>query len=399
MPRIAVEIILAALSLCGIAFYAVALWSAHLFRREDHPAVTSSGWPAVSILKPLKGADSETYAALRSHCEQDYETYEIIFGVNSANDEAVPIVRRVIAEFPNRDIRLVVCSEVLGANRKVSNLVHILRPAKYEHVLVNDGDIKVPPNYLKAVMSYFSSPEIGMATCLYRGTAGGTLSSRLEALGISTDFAAGVLTARYTERGLHFGLGSTLAMRRAALEKIGGFASVVDYLADDYQVGERIANAGFKVALATEIVETNIPPYSFSQFWNHQLRWARTMRVSRPGGYCGVALTFGLPWAILLTLIAPHHLWTWFLLGTAALMRAAVAIDVGWRTLHDRQVLRDLWLLPLRDVLALAIWAWSYAGNRITWRGEAFRLEDGRMFPISGETKVAASPVAGSHRR
>jgi ceramide glucosyltransferase len=288
-------------------------------------------------------------------------------------------VNRLIAEFPGLSLRLIVCSEVLGANRKVSNLVHLLRQAKHDYVLVNDGDILVSPTYLRRVLSEFRNPEIGMVTCLYRGRAAQTLGSRLEALGIATDFAPGVLTARWMEGGLRFGLGSTLAMRREALNKIGGFAAVVDYLADDYQLGERIAASGFKVCLSGEVVETSIPPYSFSQFWQHQLRWARTMRVSRPGGYFGTVLTFALPWAILLAIAAPQRWWAWTLLCATLIVRIAQARIIGVKVLHDPQVTSNLWLVPLRDLLGLALWVWSYAGSEVRWRGEKFDLRDGKM--------------------
>jgi len=400
MLRLAIETVLAVLSLCGIAFYLIAFWSAFLFHREKAPGLANITALPVSILKPMKGSDSQTYAALRSHCEQDYGPYQIIFGVNEPEDAAVPVVQRIIAEFPDLDIRLVVCAEVLGANRKVSNLIHLLRQAKYPHVLVNDGDIKVGRSYLRSVMAYFADPETGMVTCPYKGTASTTLASRLEALGISTDFIPGVLTSRYIEDGMHFALGSTLAMSRTALDKIGGFAAVVDYLADDYQLGERISKAGLKVALAHEVVETSIPPYPFAQFWEHQLRWARTMRISRPGGYRGLALTFGLPWAILLVLIAPGSWWRWTILIAAVLTRITVVISVSWRILLEQHPLRDLWLLPLRDLVALAIWAWSYAAETVTWRGEKFRLENGRMFPMSVARNTTPANIATeSHRR
>ena len=383
MLHLTIEAALALLTLCGIAFYTIALWGTRNFLGGNRAVTRLEPLPSVSILKPLKGADGQTYAALRSHCEQQYGTYEILFGVNDADDEAVPLVRKLIREFPDREISLIVCTEVFGTNRKVSNLIHLLRRAKYPYIVVNDGDIRVSPGYLQAVMAPFQASETGMVTCLYRGTPANTPGSQLEALGISTDFAPGVLTARFLDGGLTFGLGSTLAMNRTALEKIGGFESVVDFLADDYQLGRNIAQAGFKVALVHEVVETSIPAYSFREFWEHQLRWARTMRISRPSGYRGLALSYGLPWAILLVIVAPGSWLPWTLLAVALVARCAIALMVGTRILRDQHVLRNLWLLPVRDVLALAIWFFSYAGNTVTWRGEKFRLEQGRMYPIS----------------
>ena len=379
MLHSAIEILLAVLSLSGLAFYLIAVMSSYSFHREMKHIPLPDFSPPVSILKPLKGADADTYEALRSHCLQDYDRYEILFGVNDANDAAVPIVNRLIAEFPRLSLRLIVCSEVLGANRKVSNLIHLLRHAKHDYLLVNDGDILVGPTYLRRIMSNFQDPEIGMVTCLYRGRGAHTLGSRLEALGIATDFAPGVLTARWIEGGLRFALGSTLAIRREALNKIGGFTAVVDYLADDYQLGERIAACGFKVCLSGDVVETSIPPYSFSQFWQHQLRWARTMRVSRPGGYFGTVLTFALPWSILLAIAAPQRWWVWTLLCAVLIFRITQARTIGVKVLQDPQVTSNLWLVPLRDLLGLALWVWSYAGTEVRWRGEKFHLRDGKM--------------------
>ena len=395
MLRLAIQSALSALTLCGIGFCFIAIWSALRFRQSASRQPSTGFTPGVSILKPVKGVDADSYDAFRSHCLQDYiGEYQIIFGVNDAADPAIPLVQSLSAEFPARDIRLVICSEVFGTNRKVSNLIHLLREAKHDYVLVNDGDIHVPREYLSSVTRSFSSPDIGMVTCLYRGRPGNTFASRLEALGIATDFAGGVLTARCMEGGLRFGLGSTLAMSRSALQKIGGVEVVVDYLADDYQFGKRIADVGFKVELAPIIVETSVPSYSVRQFWQHQVRWARTMRVSRPGGYRGLALTYPLPWSILLVLLAPGAWWSWSLLIAAAIARASSAFSVGWLTLRDRFLFRDLWLLPLRDLLALATWICSYAGNSIIWRGEHFQLKDGRMLPIS--KAHASSPVNGA---
>ena len=237
------------------------------------------------------------YESFRSHCLQDYPEYEIIFGVSDPADPAIELVERLKQEFPQRAIRLVICSRNLGTNTKVSNLAQMLTQAKYENILVNDSDIRVEPDYLRRVIAPLADNEIGLVTCLYRGIASPTLGSRLESIGISTDFAAGVLTARQLEGGIRFGLGSTLAFRRRDLEAIGGFEAFVDYLADDYEIGKRIAQRGLKVKLSEVVVETFLPAYTLRQFLDHQLRWGRAVRDSRRGGYLGLVLTFGLPWA------------------------------------------------------------------------------------------------------
>ena len=381
----------------GLGYYLLCLWSAWSFRRSDqrfHRDAQEFA-PPVSILKPLKGIDREIYASFRSHCLQNYGQYEIIFGVNDPDDEAVPLVRQLMAEFPQHKIRLVICPEVLGTNRKVSNLIHMLRHAQYEYVLVNDSDIRVAPNYLKRVFAHFADESVGLVTTTYRGVAAKTLGSTLEAIGIATEFTAGVLAARQVEGGVHFALGSTLAMRRSALEKIGGFQSIVDYLADGYELGHRIAAAGYEVVLCDEVVDTFLPAYRLDWFFEHQLRWARSTRDSRRLGYAGVGLTFGLPWAILLAIAARGAVWSWLLLAATLLVRLAMAATVGIGILRDRLVMRQLWLVPIRDLIALWIWLWSYAGNTIMWRGDRFILKDGKIYPTHSPEQGNAFTVSG----
>ena len=309
----------AGLALCGMGFYLLCLWSASRFQRLARAAVPAN-MPPVTILKPLRGVDPQMYESFRSHCVQDYPEYEIIFGVSEADDPAVQGVDQLIREFPQCKIRLLVCPEVLGNNRKTSNLVQMLAFAQYDHILINDSDILVTPDYLRRVMAPFAGAKVGMVTCPYRGRAADTLGSKLESLGISTDFIAGVLAARQIENGIHFALGSTLAMTREALDAIGGLRPLVDYLADDFELGYRIANAGYEVVLADIVVETHLPAYSFRGFVEHQLRWARSTRDSRRLGYVGLLLTFGLPWAIFSVLLAPLSWWSWTVLAAAAFL-------------------------------------------------------------------------------
>jgi len=341
-----------------------------------HPRPIPDGLPPVSILKPLKGADPEMYEALHSHCLQDYPEYEILCGVTASDDPAVPVVERLIREFPRVNIQLLLCDKRLGANGKVSTLIQLAAAAKSEYLLVNDSDIRVERDYLRTVISELQQPDVGLVTCLYRGAPSPTLGSRLEALGISTDFMPGVLSASLIEGGIHFGLGSTLAFRKADLDAIGGFGAIADYLADDYELGRRIAERN-KVRLSAAVVETHLPAYDLREFISHQLRWARTIRASRPGGYAGLLLTFTLPWAI-----ATMALWrskiAIILFATALLGRGVMAFVSSRVVLRERGV-AFLGLLPIRDLIAASVWLGGLLGNTITWRGEKFLLKDGKL--------------------
>lgn len=365
-------------------YYLLCLWSAFQFlsEKKGNALQSSEACPPVSILKPLKGTDPEIYECFRSHCLQQYPQYEIIFGVSDANDPAVESVKSLRREFPDRRIQLVVSPNILGANVKVSNLEQMLPEARYEHLIVNDSDIRVEPDYLRRVIAPLSDSRIGMVTCLYRGVAARTLGSRLEARGISTDFCAGVLAARQLESGIRFGLGSTLAFRRAELKQIGGFASIVNHLADDYELGKRISELGLAVKLSDVVVETYLPGYSLKDFFAHQLRWARGVRDARAGGYFGLVFTFGTLWALLGIAAGGTKLWSWLLLASTLFLRFAVAGLVGGKVLRDHQVLKNCWLIPLRDLIAVGVWIVSLGGHTVTWRGDRFSLKNGKLTRI-----------------
>lgn len=397
MPTFAFTIGIATtvLTAASMAYCLLVLWSAASFRRHARGyAGLPEFAPGVSILKPVKGFDDGMYEAFRSHCLQQYAgDFELIFGAGSESDPAVAAVHRLQAEFPDRAIKLVICPQRLGTNGKVSNLIQMLPQAKHPFLLVNDSDIRVSPLYLERVMRQFAAPAkkpVGMVTALYRGRAARTASGGLrlgsifESMGIATDFQAGVLVARVVEGGIHFGLGSTLCMRREALAAAGGFEALVDQLADDYEMGARVDAAGYSIRLATEVVETSIPAYGLSGFWSHQLRWARTVRDSRRWGYLGLLFTHTLPLALANVAASGLSFWSLWLVMLAYLLRLAIALQVGVGTLRDMQVLRDLWLLPLRDLVGFAVWIWSFAGNTIEWRGERFLLKDGKLTKAVG---------------
>jgi ceramide glucosyltransferase len=372
-------------TLSGTAYYLLCVWAAIRFLQDaGRKARATPSLPPVSILKPLKGTDPHMYECFRSHCLQEYPEYEIIFGISDPDDPAVESVERLQAEFPERAIQLLVCRRTLGTNSKVSKLAQMLSAAKYDHLIVNDSDILVTSSYIQRAVAPLTDPKVGLVTCLYRGVAAHTLGSRLESVGISTDFSGGVLAARQVEGGVKFGLGSTLAFRRRELEAIGGFEALVDYLADDYELGARIAAMGLRVELADFAVDTFLPPYTLRGFWDHQLRWARSVRGSRRWGYFGLVLTFGVPWAALTLLLARGAAWAWLLLAAGLGARWLMAVLVGRKVLGDRHVIPFLWLVPVRDVVALLVWIAGYAGHKIHWRGDYFYLKDGKLAKSNG---------------
>ena len=372
-----------------MGYFLAAIIAARAFIRARRAPLASYA-PGVSILKSLKGLDPGMLDAFRSHCRQSYAgEFEIMFGFSSQDEPALEAVRALQTEFPDRAIRLIECPERLGTNGKVSTLAQMAPHARYEFLLVNDSDITVGPHYLERVMAHFAPAEtrpyhqppkqMGLVTVLYRGRPHGTLGSRLEALGIATDFMPSVLMARLLEGGLRYGLGSTLAVRREALQKIGGFQALVDQLADDYELGERIFKARYAIALSSEVVETSVPAYEWRGFADHQLRWLRTVRDARPGGYAGLLFTQGFTLALLNVVASgasPISLW---LLALSFFLRLSLAMTVGAEVLADHQVLPNLWLLPLRDVIATALWIGGFAGNTIVWRGERFEVRGGKL--------------------
>jgi len=381
------------LTVAGMGYFLAAALAARIFLAARRAPVAEFA-PGVSVLKSLKGLDPGMMEAFRSHCRQSYRgEFELLFGVSSLDDPAAAAVEELQAEFPRLAIRLIECPLRLGTNGKVSTLAQLSAYARHDFLLINDSDITVSPRYLERVMACFAPAaefggvrqapqEVGLVTALYRGRAHGTLASRLEALGIATDFQAGVLLSMWIEGGLRYGLGSTLAVSREALDRIGGLLPLADHLADDYELGVRVARAGYCVALSSEVVETGVPAYNWRGFTDHQLRWSRTVRDARPWGYAGLIFTHGLGWAVLNVIASgasPLSLW---LLGLSLFLRLTLAVTVGDQVLGDRQVLPRLWLLPLRDLVAMGLWAAGFAGNTIVWRGERFTLRGGKLHRV-----------------
>jgi len=320
----------------------------------------------LSILKPVHGRDPQFYEAILSHAEQDYPEFEILFGLNDPDDPALEDIERLRREFPHRAISVrTVYSKV--PNAKVGVLAELAEHARYPLILVNDSDIVVEPGYFRAVTAPLADPAIGMVTCLYRATAE-SYASRAEALGIATEFAPSVLVARLLGVA-DFALGSTMVFRAEALRQFGGFAKIANYLADDYQLGRNIVQLGYRIEFAPVVVETDLGAESWAQTWRHQLRWSRTIRVSRPSGYYGYAITHATFWSMVA--MGSHHWWAG---GIAMGMRMTAGVLVGAVVLKDRKVGKDFWLIPLRDLFGFAVWLVGIFGRHVDWRDRRLRL-------------------------
>jgi len=384
----------AALLACVIAaivYYLIALVAGLLWfaDRRRQRALGLDYTPPATIFKPVRGADAEAYENFASFCRQDYPEYQIIFGVREESDPAVPVIRRLIADFPERDIELVISPNEFGYNAKVSNLQNMYARAKHDVLLITDSDIRVEPDYLRRVVAPLrpqASPQVemaqaGMVTCLYRGTNAKTFAGLLENIGISSTFGPEVCSARALE-GVKFALGATIAMRRGMLERVGGFPALADYLADDFLLGNYAANEGQEVVLSDCVVEHVSGAETFAAMLKHQLRWGRSTRISRPWGYRGLILTHGAVTALAALLAWGFSTFALWLLAATMFARFLPVFVIGVYGLKDRALARYFWLVPIRDLIAFGVWAVSLAGDEIEWRGVKFRvLPSGKLAP------------------
>ena len=359
-----VVIVLAVPALAAAAYFLLALVAALRWRR---PEAALGDLPPVSILKPMHGTSAGLYQAIRSHAVQDYPEFEILFGVGDANDAALADVERLKREFPALPLRTVV-ARPNAPNAKVAVLAELARQARHQILVVSDDDITAGPGYLRSVVEPFRNPKVGLVTCLYRARAQ-SAAARVEALGIATEFAPSVMVARMLGV-VDFALGSTMALRVETLREIGGFEAIAGYLADDYQLGRKVAARGYRVEFCAAVVETEAGPASWGGIWRHQVRWARTIRVSRPAGYYGSVVTQATFWAVLAFLGGQ-----WWAGAAALAARILAGLAAGGVILQDRQVWRWFWLMPLRDLFGFAVWAAGCFGTTVYWRGRKLHLQ------------------------
>jgi ceramide glucosyltransferase len=339
--------------------------------------------------------DADLYENLRSFCRQHHPEFQIIFGVRAVDDPAIPIIKQIMREFPGRDLSLIIDDRLIGTNFKVCNLANMLVAAKHEILVIADSDMRVGPDYLAAVTAPFADPRVGAATCLYKGMALDGWPSRLASMFINEWFLPSVLVALSFEK-LNYCFGATIAVRREALEAIGGFAALAYKLADDHQLGKLIQRQGYKVELVPYLIENRVHEPSFKTLFLHELRWARTIRAMRPLGYAFSFVTFPVPVALLLVLLTPFKLIGMVALTVALALRVLLHYTVRLELkLHDPPA---PWLIPLHDLLCFTVWCASFMGRRVHWRGERFHLDPaGQLRLIEGKTAYyAEDPVAKS---
>lgn len=377
-------ILLVILTLGGLAYYLLAIDSVRKLRKRN-PLPTVLSFPTITLIKPLCGADPELHSHLESFFLQNYPSFEILFAVRHNSDPAVAIVNALTAQFPHIPTQMILTGEPPYANAKVFSMEKMAEAAKGELLVITDSDASVAPDYLQDMARCFADAEVGAVTNLYRGIPGADVWSTLEALGMSSEFMAGVVVAERLE-GMHFTLGPSMAIRATTLNKIGGFARMADYLADDFVLGQWTAEVGEKVVLSTHIINHHATAMGFLKSFTHRVRWNRSSRFSRPSGYIGQGFTYGLAWAILLFAISLHW-WSGLILLVVGAMRFCLAYQLGYKLMGDSLVRKHAYLIPLQDLLSAASWVGGFVGREVLWRNERYRLlRGGRFAPVVPRT-------------
>jgi ceramide glucosyltransferase len=377
------------LAAAPLAYYLVAIVAALRFYTARAARPGAEFVPPVSLLKPVYGVDFASRANWESFCRQDYADYEILFCVNNLEDPAVPLIQQAIRDYPQRSIRLLSHAPKIGSNQKVNNLALLAREAKHEILVQSDGDVRVSPDYLKNVVAEFADKSVGVVSCFYRGVAEMNFWAEIEAVGAASDFFAGALVADLPGE-VTFALGASVATTKMWLGKIGGYEALADLLADDYEIGNRVHKAGGRVLLSREAVWTMYPAQTFKSFWEHQVRWARTVRMVRPASFLGLLVTHGLPWCIVAALVAPT---AWIGAGFVAaylVLRLLMAWVVGVWGVGDEVLRKKLWLVPMRDAIHFVVWVAGFVSNRVTWGGVEYAVDSGKMREVeeAGNRKI-----------
>jgi ceramide glucosyltransferase len=369
-------ILLASVALGSWVFCVLAVVAARSYRRQQVPGLQTDP-PPLSVLKPLHGLDDGLEENLRSFFEQDYPEFELLFAARSEADPGLNLARRLAGEYPRRPCRFFVTGEPTYPNAKVFSLEIMTEAAANEILVMADSDILAPPDLLRTLAAEFQNPRLGVATCPYRAVPGRSLWSRLEAIGMNTEFWGGVFTARLVERGVRFAVGPTAAARKQAIAGAGGWKRLGEYLAEDFALGQLAAASGWDVILSRAVVEHRIGSQEFKANMTHRLRWNRSTRRSRPAGYAGQLFTHPLPVAVALAAVEPA---LWWALIPAAGLRAWAACEVAVFILNDHLTRRNWWLVPVQDMISFLTWIAAFQGNTIEWRGSRYLVDrQGRL--------------------
>jgi ceramide glucosyltransferase len=359
----------------------LALVSLGRFFRPPSPAPLVPAGPGITVFKPLKGLEPLSRECLTSFLTQNYHPYQVLFGVRDPDNPVVDLLRELQRAHPRCDLEIVICPEALGLNPKISTLRQLLPRARYDLLVIADGDVLVGPDYLAQVAAAFRQPGVGLVSCLYRAGRGRTLGAALEALTIAGDFIPSVAAAKSVE-DIRFALGAAMALTRQALTAIGGLAPLADFLADDYQLGFRVAQTGLQVKILPYVVETNNPEISFWEYLAHQLRWARTYRVCRPGGYLAYGITHALVYSLAILLASGLAPWAWGLVAATLALRGTLAVFSERRCLKGELPPWAFALLPLKDLLSFGLWLSSFLGSRVSWGKRSYRVTpEGKLAP------------------
>ena len=348
-------------------------------RAQEREAAAANSLPPVSLLKPVHGAESRLRENIESFFKQNYPAYEIIFAADEENDAALEIIREVASRYLQVSCRILVTGPPQYPNPPACSFTRMAEVASYDILVTSDSDVEVAPDYLAQVVPPMLDPSVGMLTCVYRGKNTGGFWSAMDAIGMSIEMTAGVVTANLLE-GMKFGLGPTIVTRKDSVAKIGGYRVTADYFSNDFIIGNFIEKAGYRVVLSRHIIDHVVPPMTFQKMWDRQVRWAKGTRWSRPKGHFGTGLIFAMPYgAIGLSagLMTGHWLIGLFLLLTAILNRVIESWIIGWGIVHDSVARNRAWLYPIRDLLGFAVWCASYLSKRAVWRDKRYQLVKG----------------------
>lgn len=396
MQILAIAVLVLALS--PFVYYLLSLYCViGCFRRLRRPrAINEPFMPPASIVKPVRGMDREAYENFASFCRLDYPEYELVFAVSDTEDRVIPVIEKLRADFPQRSIKLITGVPYMGANDKINNLCQLVQKARYDFLVMSDSDVRVEPDYLKAVLAPFADPRVGAVTALYKSVSAGNLASNLDALGMYMDSAPAAIVAEKIEGKMRFAFGWTMATSKRHLAEIGGWESMADFHSDDFELGNRIAGGGHRVELLAKPVSMVFPRETLGEYFNHELRWSIGLKSVRPFGYWGLMFTHGLPWA-LLGAAAGLSIGSVFAAVSYLLAYLLLRVGLTWTTgawgLGDRKLHKVLWLVPLRDAITFIVWITAFFVDEITWRGLGYRVRKGQLFPVWPSNPSPSAPV------